>query len=136
MALDWGEKRIGIAVSDALGLIAQGLTTIQDQDYSARIDRIKEIIEIQQVKEVVIGLPLNLKGELTQKSKEIMILLEKLREDLNLPVYLQDERLSTKEIEKFLISSDMSRGKRKKVRDKLAAQIILQTYLDKKYDKN
>ena len=132
IALDWGERRVGVAISDDLGITAQGLTIIDDGDYLKRINTIKNIIKENKVQEVVLGIPYNLKGEIGVQAKSIQDLAKKLVEEFQIPVHLQDERLSTKEVERLLVSFDLSRGKRKKIRDKLAAQIILQTFLDKK----
>ena len=132
IALDWGERRVGVAVSDGLGITAQSLEVIDDGDYSTRIARIRELIKNREVTEMVIGMPFDLKGEAGCQAKKIESLAEKLKKEFQIPVYLQDERFSTKEVERLLISFDLSRGKRKKVRDKLASQVILQTFLDKK----
>jgi len=132
IALDWGEKRIGVAISDDLGKIARGLTVIDDADYASRLRKMGTIIEDYQVKEMVIGLPFRLAGNRGEEANQIEPLAEKLKDEFQIPVHLQDERLSTKEVERLLVSFDLSRGKRKKIRDKLAAQIILQTFLDKK----
>ena len=136
IALDWGEKRIGVAISDDLGKIAQGLTVIDDADYAGRLKKMEAIMKEYQVKEMVIGLPFNLSGTRGEEAKEIERLAEKLKDEFQIPVHLQDERLSTKEVDRLLISFDLSRGRRKKVRDKLAAQLILQTFLDKRNAKN
>ena len=132
IALDWGERRVGVAISDGLGITAQPLEVIDDGDYSTRITRIRELIKDREVTEIVIGMPFTLKGETGCQAKKIESLAEKLKTEFQMPVHLQDERLSTKEVERQLISFDLSRGKRKKVRDKLAAQIILRSFLDRK----
>ncbi len=132
MGLDWGEKRIGVAISDALGIIAQPFTVIEETDYSIRIDKLREIIKENDVREIIMGIALNLKGESGESAKKTEELAGKLSQELNIPVHLQDERFTTKEAERLLISFDFSRKKRKKTRDKLAAQMILQTFLDKK----
>lgn len=132
IALDWGERRVGVAISDGLGITAQPVEVINNGDYSTRITRIRELIKDREVKEIVIGMPFTLKGEIGCQAKKVEFLAEKLRKEFRIPVHLQDERLSTKEVERQLISFDLSRGKRKKVRDKLAAQMILQTFLDRR----
>ena len=132
IALDWGERRVGVAISDGLGITAQPVEVIDNGDYSTRINRIRELIKEREVKEIVIGMPFTLKGEIGCQAKKVESLSEKLKTEFQIPVHLQDERFSTKEVERQLISFDLSRGKRKKVRDKLAAQMILQTFLDRR----
>jgi putative Holliday junction resolvase len=130
MGLDIGTKRIGVAVSDETGTLAQGRGVVTRESDSRAIDQIKSIIEEYKVEEIVAGLPLNMngtKGERARDCEEFSGLLEK---ETGLPVKLWDERLSTKEVEDVLVAADVSRDKRKKVTDKLAAQIILQDYLD------
>jgi len=132
IALDWGEKKVGVAISDDLGITAQGLIVIDDDNYGERINKIRNIIKENKAQKVVLGIALDLKGEMGPQAKKTKDLAEKLVKEFQIPVHLQDERFSTKEVERLLISFDLSRGKRKKIRDKLAAQLILQTFLDKR----
>ncbi len=130
MGLDIGTKNIGVAVSDETGTIAQARGVVKRENEKKAISRIKGIAEEYKVEEVVVGLPLNMngtRGERAQDSEKFAKLLEK---ELKLPVKLWDERLSTKEAEDIMIMADISRKKRRKDLDKLAAQIILQNYLD------
>jgi putative Holliday junction resolvase len=132
MGLDVGTKNIGVAISDESGILAQGKKAVPRKSDSQAVEEIKKMIEEYSVKEVVVGLPLNMdgtKGERALDSERFSGLIEK---ETGLAVKLWDERLSTKEVEDVLISADVSRKKRKKVSDKLAAQIILQSYLDSK----
>lgn len=126
MGLDVGSKRIGIAVSDELGLTAQPLKTINSGD----MNRIAEFIKEYDIKELVVGLPLNMDGSEGAKVKEVMIFVEALKKDVSIPVKMWDERLTTAQVEKELIRADVSRMRRKKSIDMLAAQLILQSYLD------
>ena len=134
MGLDVGSRTVGIAISDALGWTAQGIETIQINEDKGEfgIDRIKELVKEYAVTEFVVGFPKNMnntvvpRGEASQNYKKL------LEETFQLPVKLWDERLSTMAAERMLIEADVSRKKRKKVIDKMAAVMILQGYLDSK----
>lgn len=134
MGLDVGSKTIGVAVSDALKLTAQGIETIKIDEEAGEfgIERIKELVKQYDVSEFVVGYPKNMnntvgpRGEASEKFKQL------LEETFNLPVILWDERLTTMAAERMLIEADVSRKKRKKVIDKMAAVMILQGYLDSK----
>ncbi len=130
MGLDVGEKRIGVAVSDGLGITAQGITVIQRRDVNADTGRLKSLIAEHEVGEIVVGRPLNFNNTEGPKAKEIAAFAAELEKAVNLPVRLWDERLSTVSAERVLLEGDTSRAKRRQVIDKLAAQIILQNYLD------
>lgn len=133
LGLDIGEKYIGIAVSDALELTAQGLETLKRTNLAKDIEKIKKIIEQYQVDRIVIGLPWLLTGEKGVKVAEVLKFKNKLQEYIDLPLVDWDERLSTMAVERTLLEADVSRQKRKKVIDKLAAVYILQGYLDYKH---
>lgn len=134
MGLDVGSKTIGVAISDALKLTAQGIETIQIDEEAGEfgIERIKELVKKYDVSEFVVGYPKNMnntvgpRGEASEKFKQL------LEETFKLPVILWDERLTTMAAERMLIEADVSRKKRKKVIDKMAAVMILQGYLDSK----
>ena len=130
IALDLGQKRIGVAISDETETISSPLTTIPGDNTNRAIKGIKEIIDNRDVLKVVIGLPLNMNGSKGPKAIEALEFADKLRERLLIDVVTFDERLTTKQGEDMLIQADISRKKRKSVIDKIAAQIILQTYLD------
>lgn len=132
LGLDPGEKRIGVAVSDALGITAQPLTSIPRSSLKADIEAIRQICEAYQVKHIVLGLPLNLNGSMGEKARQAVELAAELKEHLGLEVTLWDERLSTQAVEEVLLDADTSRRKRKRVIDKLAAAYILQGYLDRR----
>ncbi len=130
MGLDIGTRRIGVAVSDEIGIIATGREVIPRKSNEFALGRIKEMLEEYNVLKIVVGLPVNMdatEGERADDSRRFAALLE---ENTGLSVELWDERLSTKEAEDMMIKADTSRAKRKKVIDKIAAQIILQGYLD------
>lgn len=134
MGLDVGTKTIGVAVSDEMGWTAQGVETIKidpDQNQTG-LKRIKELVQEWNVEEIVVGYPKNMNGTVGPRGEACREYAEYLRKKLSLPVHLWDERLSTVAAERVLISADVTRKKRKKVIDKMAAVMILQGYLDSK----
>lgn len=129
MGLDIGTKRIGVAISDDLGLTAQGVAVIHREKEKA-IDRIQSLAQEYQVGKIVVGLPRNMNGTMGERGEEVLRFGKKLSAKLSLPVLFWDERLTTLAAERVLISADVSRKKRKQVVDQLAATLILQNYLD------
>jgi putative Holliday junction resolvase len=127
MGLDVGDKRIGVAVSDGLGLTAQGIDTVSRDQYE---DALKNIIDEYEVKSVVVGIPRMLDGTIGIQAEKVLEFIEDLKVAIQLPVFLWDERLSTAAAERVLLEADMSRKKRKALRDKVSAIVILQNYLD------
>ena len=136
MGLDVGDKTVGIAVSDELGFTAQGITTLERIGIRKDTGKIIDMVKEYNCDTIVIGLPKNLNGSdsiQTQKVREFRTMLEnKMRSTgmKDIKVVWQDERLTTVMAERVLIAADVSRSKRKKVIDKQAAVIILQSYLD------
>ncbi len=130
LGLDVGDKTIGVAISDELGWTAQALEVIQRKSLSQDIKRIKEILNEYQVDEIVIGLPKNMNGKEGEQAKKVREFLEKLKGRVKLPIRTWDERFTTAAAERTLLEGDLSRAKRKKIIDKVAAQVILQGYLD------
>lgn len=130
LALDVGSKRIGLAISDALGITAQGLFAIPREANEKVIAKLKDIIKEKEIRELVVGLPLNMDGTYSASTKDAVSFADDLKKNLDMSVKLWDERLSTREVERLMIEADVSRGKRKRKIDKLAAQVILQSYLD------
>lgn len=130
LGLDLGTKRIGVALSDESATLAQGKEVILKKSKQHAVDRIAELVKEFNVKEIVVGHPLNMDGTSGERALESEKFAEELRKRLSISVKLWDERLSTKEAESILIEADLTRKKRKDVVDKLAAQIILQNYLD------
>lgn len=131
IGLDVGNKTIGVAVSDLLGLTAQGVTTIRRNGYKNDFLELEKIIKDYDVDKAVIGLPKNMNNTIGPQGEKVLEFVEVFKERLNLEVILEDERLSTVAAERTLIEVDMSRKKRKTVIDKIAATYILQLYLDK-----
>ncbi|MDF2698811.1 MAG: Holliday junction helicase RuvA [Haloplasmataceae bacterium] len=132
LGLDLGSKTLGIAMSDPLGYTAQGIETFtfHENDYNLAINRVKEIIEKNPIKKVVLGYPKNMNGTIGERAKICEVFAETMRKELNVEVVLWDERMTTMEAEKILIDANMSRQKRKKVIDKMAAVVLLQSYLN------
>ena len=129
LALDVGDKRIGVAITDELEISAHGLTTITRNDLKKEIRAIQELISEYNVEEIVVGMPVMMNGSVGIQAEKVGKFVDELKKDFRIPIKLFDERLSTRLIEKTLIAADMSREKRKKVIDKLSAVIILQDYL-------
>lgn len=130
MGLDIGTKYIGVAISDETCILAQGRETIQRKSNDIALGRIKELVEEYKVREIVVGLPVNMNGTSGERAEDSERFAARLEDATGLPVKLWDERLSTKEAEGVMISASVTRKKRKKVIDKMAAQLILQSYLD------
>ncbi|WP_017755903.1 Holliday junction resolvase RuvX [Calidifontibacillus oryziterrae] len=132
IALDVGTKTIGVAVSDELGWTAQGIETIKidvdKNDYG--LERIAHFVNEYQPEKFVVGFPKNMNGTIGPRGEACAQFAELIKDTFNTPVILWDERLSTMAAERILLSGDVSRKKRKKVIDKMAAVMILQGYLD------
>ena len=136
MGLDVGSKTVGVAISDPLGFTAQGLEIIPiDEDKGEfGLERSTELVEHYKVDQFVVGLPKNMNNTSGPRVEASQAYGDLLTERYKLPVEYQDERLTTVAAERMLIEqADISRGKRKKVIDKLAAQLILQNYLDRTF---
>jgi putative Holliday junction resolvase len=129
MGLDLGEKRIGVAVSDELGITAQALTTLQRGSFEQTGAVMKELVQSYEVERIVIGLPLHMSGELGKSGQECMAYGNRLEELLGVPVVFWDERLSTVAAEKSLLEGNMRRNRRRAVIDRIAACWILDGYL-------
>ena len=130
LSLDVGKKKVGIAISDALGITAQPLDTLIRKAKKADLARIEKVIHDMNVSKIIVGLPLNMDGTEGAMAKEIYSFVKELEKEIKIPVELWDERLTTMEAERLLLEADLSRKKRKKLDDKIAAQLILQSYLD------
>lgn len=136
MGLDVGSKTVGVAISDPLGFTAQGLEIIKTDEESGNFgfDRLAELVKEYKVDKFVVGLPKNMNNTSGPRVEASQVYGDKITELFNLPVEYQDERLTTVQAERMLVEqADISRGKRKKVIDKLAAQLILQNYLDRMF---
>lgn len=134
LGLDLGDKTIGVAVSDPFGLTAQGITTISRSSLEKDVGLLKKICLDYGVEKIIIGMPKNMNGTVGPRGKTTLKFAGVLRDTLGLPVATWDERLSTVSAEKALIEGNVNRRKRKAVIDKMAAVVILQSYLDSKFD--
>ena len=133
MGLDYGSKTVGVAISDPLGITAQGIETIERKEENKlrkTLARIEELVKEYEVEKIVLGFPKNMNntiGDRAEKSLELKAMLERR---IGIPVIMWDERLTTVEAERTLIESNVRRENRKKYVDKIAAVFILQGYLD------
>lgn len=130
MGIDYGEKRLGIALSDPLGITAQGLPTIERTSIQEDIKKIINIIQEKEVQEIVVGLPKQLNNTVGDKAKEVLNFIDTLKKYINIPIKTFDERFSTVRAHRAMLENDLSRKKRKELVDMVAAQLILQGYLD------
>ncbi len=130
LALDVGDRRIGVAVSDELGLTAQGVTTIHRRSRAADFAEIARLVEAWRAEAVVVGLPLTLDGGVGPRTQVVQAFIKHLESVVNVPILTWDERFSTVTAERVLIDADLSRAKRRQVVDKTAAVVILQHFLD------
>ncbi|MCR3921856.1 MAG: Holliday junction resolvase RuvX [Firmicutes bacterium] len=129
LGLDVGDRTIGVAVSDELGWTAQGLEVIRRSDWVKDLQRLRELCEQYSVTRLVVGYPKNMNGTIGPRAEISAAFAERISQELEIPATLWDERLTTMEAERMLISADVSRKKRRKVIDKMAAVLILQNYL-------
>ncbi|HWO74749.1 MAG TPA: Holliday junction resolvase RuvX [Bacillus sp. (in: firmicutes)] len=132
LGLDVGSKTVGVAVSDELGWTAQGLETIPINEETGEfgLERLDKLMKEYGVTKVVVGLPKNMNGTIGPRGEASQAFASKIEKRFGVPVVLWDERLTTMAAERVLLEADVSRKKRKKVIDKMAAHFILQSYLD------
>ena len=128
--MDVGTKRIGIAVSDEMLLTAQGLETLQRKTRDKDLCEIRSLLKEYSVCELVAGLPLNMDGSYSAKTKKGIEFLDSPSKGIDVPIKMWDERLTSVQAERAMLEADLSRAKRRRLSDRLAAQIILQSYLD------
>ena len=133
LGLDLGTKTLGLAISDTTLTIANVLTTInfENEDYDSLLKPLKEVIEEYNIQKLILGYPLNMDGTIGERAQITINFKKKLEKSFKKEVILQDERLTSVISNKVLIDADLSRKKRKKKVDGLAANLILQSYLDK-----
>lgn len=136
MGLDVGTHTIGIAISDELGITAQGLKTLRRKSMEEDFKEMAAIIRQFEIEKIIVGLPKNMDGTLGRQAEKVLKWIEALKDKIQIPVATWDERLSTVGASKVLLEADLSRRKRKGVIDKVAAVLILQGYLDQSRSKN
>ena len=131
LGLDLGTRNLGVAISDNSHIIASMLTVIRfpDEQYELALEELKKILSEYKVSKIALGLPKNMNGSEGFASKRSRLFKELLEQSIDIPIYLVDERLSTTEAENILLEADISRKKRKKVIDGVAAVIILETFI-------
>jgi len=130
LGLDVGSRTIGMAVSDPLGLTAQGLSTLRRRNKRHDLGALEAVITQYSVREIVVGLPLRLSGASGTQAEKMQAFAEELRKRFGLPVHLWDERLTSAEANRVLRDSEMSIKRRGEVVDRLAAVLILQSWMD------
>jgi putative holliday junction resolvase len=130
LALDFGSKTIGLAVSDELGVTAQGLPTLRRSNKRNDLDHLRRLIRQHGVSEIVMGLPLRMSGSEGIQSEKVQVFAEELRRKFKLPVHLFDERLTSVEANRVLRETDMSIRRRAEVVDQIAAVLILQSFME------
>ena len=130
LALDHGTKRIGVAVSDELKLIAQPLEFIPAEPFPAFLERLKELLSEKQVESILVGLPRNMNGTYGPATVKVQAFIALLSTEITLPIKTWDERLTSAQANRFLIEGNVRREKRKEKVDQMAAAILLQSYLD------
>lgn len=131
LGLDVGSKTIGVAISDPLGITAQGLETIRRQNKRLDFEKLEHVVRQYQVAEIVVGYPLRLSGAEGVQAEKMQRFAEELRKKFSLPVHLWDERLSSAQADRVLRETEMSIKRRGEVVDRLAAVLILQGWMDK-----
>jgi putative Holliday junction resolvase len=129
LAIDFGEKNIGLAKSDALEISAQGLETLRSADLETSLERLAQLIKEEQIEEVVVGLPVNMDGTRGRQSEIVEAFIQKLKTKITIPIQRWDERLSTVSAHKALLNLGLDGKKRKGVVDRVSAQFILEDYL-------
>jgi putative holliday junction resolvase len=130
LGLDVGSRRIGVAVSDPLGITAQGLETLHRRNKRTDLAALERVIREYSIKEIVVGLPLRMSGAEGTQSDKMQVFAEELRKRFRLPVHLWDERLTSAEANRFLREADLSIDKRAKAVDRMAAVLILQGWME------
>ena len=131
LGLDVGSVRIGVAMSDLLGITAQPVRVVQCSSLEADLDAIRQIVNNTEATKIIVGLPLNKEGQPGPQAEKVLAFVQSLRKKLGIEIETVDERFTTAMAERMLIAADVSRKKRKQVIDRVAAQQILQTYLDR-----
>ncbi len=129
LGLDPGEKRIGVAVTDPLGITAQGIDVVENTCLDSALEQIASICRQYAVERIIVGNPINMNGTCGPASKQARKLAAKVKHKTGLPVEMIDERLTSAAVDRVLLSADVSRKKRREKKDKLAAVLILETYL-------
>jgi len=129
LAIDYGSRRMGLAVSDGLGITAQGIETLERRNKRSDFARLERVLREYQVIEIVLGNPLRMSGEEGTQSQKVAEFAEELRRRFELPVHLWDERLTSSEANRLLREAEVSLHRRTQAVDRMAATLILQSFL-------
>ncbi len=129
LAIDWGERRIGLSISDPSGILVTPLPFIENKGKDVSLEKIKEIIKEYRVERIVMGIPKDINGELGKKAKNYKKIGEKIEKETGIPLDFFDERYTTQLAERILREHPKKKTKRKKLKDSLSASIILEGYL-------
>jgi putative Holliday junction resolvase len=130
MALDYGDRRIGVALSDPLGVSAQPLMTLERHSRESDLESLAGLVATHGVTRIVVGMPLGMDGSRGERVRLTEVFMERLRRATGRPVEAWDERLTTVQAERSLLEADVSRRRRRGVIDQVAAVILLQSWLD------
>lgn len=130
LGLDYGDSRIGVAVSDLLGLTAQSVGLIAEKNFDRQVLKVLEYCEEYKAEKIVLGMPKNMNGTIGERGEKTEIFANALKEKIDIPIIFWDERLTTSAAHRTLSESNVSGKKRKGILDKIAAVFILQGYLD------
>lgn len=135
LGLDLGTRTLGISISDLTHTISSTYKTIRyNEDYNILIQELKKIIEEEKIEKIILGLPKNMNNTIGESAERCLNFKKLIEQELKIEVIMQDERLTTVEATNYMLEANISRNKRKQKIDSLAANIILQTYLDRKKD--
>ncbi len=132
MGLDVGDKTIGVAISDPMSITAQPYETIKRKKAKIDIDRIAEIVEIEGISKIVVGLPKNMNNSIGPQAMKVISFVDLIKKEIDIEIIYEDERLTTIQSESVLIDMNVKRENRKKHIDKIAASFILQSFLDRR----
>jgi putative Holliday junction resolvase len=135
LAIDYGARRMGLAVSDPLGITAQGLETLERKNKRSDFARLERTMREYEVREIVLGYPLRMSGEEGAQSQTVRVFAETLRQKFQVPVHLWDERLTSAEANRLLREAEVSTRKRAQAVDRMAATLILQSFLEARRSK-
>lgn len=132
LGIDYGEKRIGLAVSDPLGFTAQGIETIPNRGVKKVLGDLSKICKEYEINEIIIGLPINMNGSRGPKAEEILKLIPEIEKETGIAAKTWDERLTSRQADRLMIEEGLSRKRQKQNSDQLAAILILQGFLESK----
>lgn len=131
LGIDYGEKRIGVAITDDLGMMAHGYAVLKDMDSEHIVEYLRRVAKEENISLIVVGLPIGLSGEDTEKTQDARDFASMIENCLGIEIAFEDERFTTKIVDKMLKEMEISQKKARETKDIMAARIILQSYLDR-----